>query len=133
MQLGQAVDKAVEPGGRGVWLAVPALVGRRVAQPEIGRAIDDLRRERGELVDSLRRRTVRQRQEQQIAWFELVRWYVLKRGHATQIRVRAGHWLACQPLRGHLRDGDTKVKEQQPQQVATDIATSTNNRNTKHI
>ena len=58
VELGQPVDGAVEQLGRAV-LAVPALVGRQVAEPEVGGEVDDEDAEAAQRGDGRRRGAVR--------------------------------------------------------------------------
>jgi hypothetical protein len=65
VELGQAIDGLGLKLGRGVGLAVPLLVFRKIAQPEVGREIDDLQVARQRLDDLLARR-VRERAEDEV-------------------------------------------------------------------
>ena len=102
--------------------AVPAHIGIRIAQPEIGRAIHNLGRERGKLFDSAGRLAMRQRQKQQIARLDAAGRHELQGCMAAQIRMRAGEGLAGQALGCDLRQLDIGVEQQQPRQLAADVA-----------
>ena len=79
-------------------LAVPRVVVRRIAQPEVGAQIDDAIGERGEVIDPAHRAAVRQAEEQQIAFLDRLRAHELQLRAFPQIGMREVHELAVEPL-----------------------------------
>ena len=71
VQLGQAVNKAIEPLGPIVVVAVPTSVVGWVAEAEIRRQIDHARSHLGELVDAFLRLAVRQSDKEYVTFPDL--------------------------------------------------------------
>ena len=86
-------------------VAVPLRVDRRVAQPEIGREIDDLQRPR-QVADDFLAGGVRQGAEAEIdaREIDLVDLAHHRQVEMAQVREDAGHGLAGTSLGGHRDD-----------------------------
>jgi hypothetical protein len=75
---------------------------------------------------------VRQRQKQQVARLDTGGRHELQGGMTAQIRMRADEGLAGQALGCDLRQLDIRVEQQQPRQLAADVAGCANDRNSYH-
>src|SRR5690606_7611825 len=73
-----------------------------------------------------------QRREQDVDRLQLLDAHKLKISLLPQVRVGLTHKLAGQPLRRHLLDRGVGVIEQQPDEFATAVPTSSNYRNLNH-
>jgi hypothetical protein len=133
MQLRQAVDEFRQPCRIGVRLAVPRVVIRGVAQPEVGAEIDDAVGERREVIDPSHRAAVRQPEEQQIAFLDRLRAHELQLRALAEIRVREMHELAVEPFARDLLHLEMRVGKGETQQLAARISRRANNRNRKTI
>ena len=122
MEFGQPIDKLGQPRGIGVGLAIPTDIIFRVAQAEIGAQINDAPGQAGKVVDPLHRAAVGQAKKEQIAAFEIVSADKLQLGAPAQIGVSEMDERTGVPFACDLFDNNMGVVEQQPQQLATDIA-----------
>ena len=121
VQLGDPVHGGAEQLGVGMVDLVPGSVDRCIAQPVVGRQIDDQRSARPELREPVR--AVRQRQEQDVAPGHVLVADELERRAFPEVRVRGrdrlpGERLAARDDLPHLG-----MPAEQPQQLATGVAT----------
>ena len=111
-----------------VFPPVPGRVFTPIAQSEIGRQVDDGRRQRLESIDLLAGFTMRQRHEQHVDRLQGSTRLELEFGAPSQVRMDAVHELAAQALGGDLRHLDLGVREKQTKQLAAGIAGSAHDR-----
>ena len=117
----QAIRKAAQPFGRGVWFAVIPLIGARICQPEIGGEVYDALGQPGEVSDAALRLAVGQRQEEHVARLELA-----EGGEADGLGHPGGAEVGMDAVRevaglgfgGDLGDLDVRVMQQQAEQLA---------------
>src|SRR6476469_730852 len=100
VELAEAVDGAPEQLGRAV-LAVPALVGRQVAQAEVGGEVDDERAEAAQRRDRRRRGAVRVGDDRRVDLLDLVEVELAQLERHPVARVEA-----VEPLAGVAARGD---------------------------
>jgi len=130
IQLGKAIHKTGQPFRCRMLLTIPChMVGWR-AQAKVGREVDDSRRQCTELFHVLRRLTVGQGHEQQIAGLQHRDRIELERRSPTQIRMARMHKTPRSAFRGHLTDLYMGVIQQKPQHLAPGIARSADDRYT---
>ena len=128
MQLRQGVDEVAEQGWLGMFPPVPRRVLARVAEPEVGREIDDGRGERLQLVDLAAGLAVRERKKEHVNRLEGGARLELQLGAAAQMRVHAVHELPTQTLGAHLGHLDLGVRQQQAEQLTAGVASTTDDR-----
>ena len=104
-----------------MFLAVPLLIKRRIAQTEIRREVDDLRRKFGILLDVMLRLSMRLGKEKDIDRLERGRIAELELRPLAQIRMDLIHVLAQMRTRGDLLHFDMRMAQQQPQQFPAAI------------
>ena len=121
MDLGEAVDEAVEPLWSFVRLAVPAFVVGGVAETEVGRQVDDALGEPRELFDAAHGAAVGQADKEHVAAFELVERAERQLGGAAEVGVGEVDEGAGESLTGHLGNLYLWVAEEQAQQLATGV------------
>ena len=121
--LGEAVDGVALPFDRPVRLAVGPLVQGRIAQPEVGREVDDLGAAR-HLADHVLRGAVRQAAEHHVQRAEIEVADLGQRGQAASGEVREHRLdrLAGIALRGHADDARLGVVVQQAQELGAGVA-----------
>ena len=111
IDFGQAVDRVLLQLRRGVGVAVPARISRRIGETEVGRKIDDLgrRRLRQQILDHLLRRAVRQRAERKIEpercpVVAIERRQASARSYGRELRKHVRHRLAGAAIGGEQHD-----------------------------
>ena len=88
-------------------------------------------RPRAELGHHALRLHVRQREEDHVGdgrqplGIELVERQL---GDPAQVRIHVAERLACETLRGHTREGNPRVREQEPQQLGTHVTAGAGDR-----
>ena len=128
IDLGETVDRVFLQFGRGVGMAVPARIGGRIGQAEIGRKIDDLdaRRARQQMLDHRLRRGVRQRAESKIKPERLpidgIERRQRRQGEGQELRKHVRHRLAGPAIGGQQHDFRARMADEQPQQFRAGIA-----------
>jgi len=129
VELGQSVDRFGLTRQRGMVIAIPALVFRRIAQPEIGGQIDDLQG-LGQIADHLLRGRMRQRAKAQIYAREINLLDLLqyRQVQMAQMRKHIGHALPGLGIGPHRRDAHIGMRGNQAHQLGPRIARSPQNR-----
>ncbi len=122
VQLGQAIDEFLQPGGGSVRCAVPVLVVLRVVQTEVCRKVDDQRCGAGEPVDILLRLSVRQGQEEHVDRLERRRVAELEHRALAQVGMDLVEVFPEMAARGRLDQLNLRVGEQQAQQFPSRVA-----------
>ena len=128
IDFGQAVDRVLLQLRRGVGVAVPARISRRIGETEVGRKIDDLgaRRPRQQILDHRLRRAVRQRAERKIKPERLPIGGIERRqrrqGVGQELRKHVRHRLAGPAIGREQHDLYARMADEQPHQFRAGIA-----------
>ena len=128
IDFGQAVDRVLLQLRRGVGVAVPARISRRIGETEVGRKVDDLdaRRPRQQILDHRLRRAVRQRAERKIKPERLPIGSVERRQRrqcvGQELRKHVRHRLAGPAIGREQHDLYARMAEKEPHQFRTGIA-----------
>ncbi len=122
MQLWQAINETIEPGRRGVRLAVPGDIIIRLAQAKVRAEVNDAGRQPSQLFDTLLRGAMRQAAEKHVHGLQLAGCRELQPRPAAQIRMDEVHEAARVALRRNLGHVRVWMIEQQAQQFAAGVA-----------
>ena len=119
VELRDAVCPSLKPRRPRVGRAVPAVVGRRIAQPVIARQIDQNRAAVLKLVRAMR--AVRQREKEDVAFAHVLVVHEGKARAFAEVRVRGAHRLSGERLAAGDDLVDLRMGQQQAQQLAARI------------
>jgi hypothetical protein len=115
---------------------VPGDVILRIAQPIVGREIDDLAAARAQHGHGTLRLHVRQRQEHDVGGpgkpfgIEVVKGQL---GEPAQMRVDTGQWLASQALGRDAGERHARVRQQDTQQLGAHVPAGAGDGNAKTV
>src|SRR5262245_46146018 len=124
MQLGQSVHRLAEAARIDVRRLVPGDVVLRIAQPVVGREVDDLATMRAQHRYGALRLHVRQRQEHDVGDVrEPGGIQVVERqlGEPAQVRIDPRQRLAGQTLGGDTGERDARVRQQDAQELGAHV------------
>ncbi len=125
VQLRHAVDRVGDHIGQRVRPAVPGLVVLRIAEAEIGTQVDHDRTQLQQPLDLWRRRPMREAGKEEIDGLKLLGRDEAELGALAQVRMDGMDELPGPSPRGDLGNVHLRVTEQEPQQLTTGIARST--------
>ena len=132
VELRVRVDERGEEFRARVRRPVPARVGLRVTQSEVGRQVDQDTGPREQVVDPSHELAVRQGRHDDVGGPQVRQRVEAQPGHAAEVRVDEGNGLARVPLAGDLDDVEAGVPQRQAQELTAGEAAAADDRNGSH-